>query len=225
MRAALNTTELKKIYSQIAHRYDLQHGFITAKSDQRGRRMVVEQTVRPGDAVLDAGAGTGSSGIMAAGKVGDSGSITFFDLCDEMISVAREKVARQKLAAVIDFKTGDMCHLPFADNHFDVAISTYSLCPLYDPARGVQELYRVVKPGGRVGIAYSVEPEQPLIKWLADSVEAIAWLIPSLSMGCRAIDVLPAINQTDARIVMDKRIGIPLWPFRVLIIEKPNVQV
>lgn len=172
--------------------------------------------------MLDAGAGTGSSGILAAHKAGAAGSVTFFDLCDEMIAVAREKVAREKLGAAIDFKSGDMCHLPFADYHFDVALSTYSLCPLYDPARGVLELYRVVKPGGRVGIAYSIESEQPLMKWLADRVEDIAWLIPSLSMGCRAIDVLPAIQQTDARIVMDKSIGIPLWPFRVIIIEKPD---
>jgi len=222
MRAALKTTELKEIYSKIAHRYDLQHGFITAKSDQRGRRMVVDCAVRPGDTVLDAGAGTGSTGVMAACTVGASGSITFFDLCDGMIAVAREKVAREGVKAAIDFQTGDMCHLPFADNHFDVALSTYSLCPLYDPARGVLELYRVVKPGGRVGLAYSIEPEQPLIKWLADRVEDIAWLIPSLSMGCRAIDVLASIKQIDARILLDKKIGIPLWPFRVLIIEKPG---
>jgi len=220
MRAALKTTELKRIYGRIAQRYDLQHGLITAKSDQRGRRMVVDCAVHPGDAVLDAGAGTGSSGIMAARKAGAAGSVTFFDLCDEMIAVAREKVAREGVEAAIDFQTGDMCHLPFADNHFDVAISTYSLCPLYDPAQGVLELCRVVRPGGRVGLAYSVEPERPLTKWLADRVEDIAWLVPSLSMGCRAIDVLPAIKQTGARIVLNQSIGIPLWPFRVVVIQK-----
>jgi len=54
----------------------------------------------------------------------------------------------------------------------------------------------------------------------ADRVEDVAGLIASLSMGCRFIDVLPAIKQTDVRIVMDNRISIPLWPFRVVVIEK-----
>jgi len=222
MRTALKTDQLKQIYRQIAHRYDLQHGFITARFDQRGRRMVVEHTVHPGDTVLDAGAGTGSTGILAARKAGPSGSITFFDLCDEMIAVAREKVAREQLGTTIHFETGDMCHLPFPDNHFDVALSTYSLCPLYDPAKGALEMYRVIKPGGRLGIAHSTEPTSPMIKWLAGRVEDIAWKIPSLSMGCRAVDVIPALEKAGGKIVLNTMIGIPLWPFKVLIVEKPK---
>ncbi len=222
MRTALDIDQLKTVYRQIARRYDLQHGFITAGSDQRGRRMVVNRTVRPGDSVLDAGSGTGSTGILAARKAGASGSITFFDLSDAMVAVAREKTGREQLEADIRFATGDMCHLPFPDNRFDVALSTYSLCPLYDPAKGTLELYRVVKPGGRIGIAHSTDPTSPAVQWLADRVEDMAWKIPSLSMGCRAVDVLPAIKQTDARLVLDTKIGIPLWPFRVLIVEKPD---
>ncbi|MDQ6982755.1 MAG: class I SAM-dependent methyltransferase [Mariprofundus sp.] len=222
MRTALEIDQLKKIYKQIAHRYDLQHGFITAKSDQRGRRMVVDRTIHPGDTVLDAGAGTGSTGILAARKAGFSGSITFFDLCDEMIAVAREKVVREQLVTNIRFETGDMCHLPFADAHFDVALSTYSLCPLYNPAAGALEMYRVIKPGGRIGIAHSTEPTSPAVKWLADRVEDIAWKIPSLSMGCRVVDVNSALEQAGGKIVLNTMIGIPLWPFRVLIVEKPK---
>jgi len=222
MRTALKTDQLKKIYGKIAHRYDLQHGFITAKSDQRGRRMVVNRTVRPGDTVLDAGAGTGSTGILAARKAGSSGSITFFDLSDEMLVVAKEKTAQEHLKAQISFETGDMCHLPFLGNHFDVALSTYSLCPIYNPAEGALEMYRVVKPGGLIGIAHSTEPTSSVVKWLADRVEDIAWKIPSLSMGCRAVDVVSPLQQSGGKIILNTMIGIPLWPFKVLIVEKPK---
>lgn len=178
MRTALETNQLKNIYGQIAHRYDFQHGLITARSDQRGRRMVVDHTVHAGDTVLDAGAGTGSTGILAAQKTGPAGSITFFDLSDEMLAVAKKKVDQEHPDGRIRFETGDMCQLPFPDHTFDVALSSYSLCPLYDPARGALEMYRVTKPGGLIGIAHSSEPTSPVLKWLADRVEDIAYGLP-----------------------------------------------
>ncbi len=220
MRTALCNEKLKTIYSRIARRYDCQHGFITARSDQRGRAMVVEHCVHRGDRVLDAGAGTGSTGILAARKVGPSGSVTFFDLSDDMLTVARKKLDRACIEARISFESGDMCQIPFSDGSFDVALSTYSLCPIYDPALAVRELFRVVKPGGRLGFAYSTEPSNVTLRWLADLVEDVAWKIPSLSMGCRSIDVLPAARQAGGNIILDQCIGVPLWPFRVLVIEK-----
>ncbi|MDX8404704.1 MAG: class I SAM-dependent methyltransferase [Mariprofundus sp.] len=225
MRKGLSIEQLKTIYSRIASRYDLQHGLITAKSDQRGRRMVVEKTVRPGDDLLDVGAGTGSTGLLAARKTGAGGSVTLFDLSDDMLAVAREKIAKDRPQARVLFETGDMCSLPFADDSFDAVVSSYSLCPLYDPAQGALEMYRVVKPGGRIGIAHSAEPVNPAIKWLADNVEDIAWKIPSLSLGCRAVDVAPVLEQAGGKVVFNAMIGIALWPFRVLIIEKPGKQV
>jgi len=222
MRKALNTKQLKIIYSQIARRYDFQHGLITAKSDQRGRCMLVEHCVCSGDRILDAGAGTGSSGILAACKAGPSGSVTFFDLNEDMLAIAREKLACNHSGINALFETGDMCQLPFADNCFDVALSSYSLCPIYDPDLAVRELFRVVKPGGRLGFAYSTEASNDALRWLADIVENIAWRLPSLSMGCRAIDAIPAIRQAGGKIIMDQHIGIALWPFRVLVIETPQ---
>lgn len=70
MRTALSTDLLKGVYGRAARRYDLQHALFTARSDQRGRRMLVERCVSEGDVVLDCGAGTGSTGIMAAKVVG-----------------------------------------------------------------------------------------------------------------------------------------------------------
>ncbi len=220
-RKALSTEKLKTIYHNIANRYDFQHAFITARADQRGRKILVENTVNDGVDVLDCGSGTGTTGIMAARKVGQHGKVIFFDLSEDMLSVAREKVVRENLQERVIFQTGDMVHLPFADNRFDVVLSTYSLCPVYDPVKGALELYRVTKPGGKLGIAHSTEPKNVIARYLAHLVEDIAWHLPWLSMGCRSVSVLPALEKAGGRVVLSKYIGIPFWPFLVFVIEKP----
>jgi len=136
VRKALSTEQLKTIYGQIAKRYDFQHALITAGTDQRGRTILVENTVNEGNNVLDCGSGTGTTGIMAAKKAGQLGKVAFFDLSEDMLSLAREKVVRENLQERVTFQTGDMVHLPFDDNSFDVVLSTYSLCPVYDPVKG-----------------------------------------------------------------------------------------
>jgi len=221
MRGALSIDSLKIIYSRLAKRYDLQHALLTAWSDQRGRRLLVDHAVRQGNKILDCGSGTGTTGILAAKKTGARGRVTMFDLSDAMLSVARGKVFQEGLQGRVTFQTGDMVHLPFDDNMFDVVLSTYSLCPLYDPQQGALEIYRVTKPGGKIAVAHSTEPRNPIVKWLAERVENWAWRLPWLSMGCRSVDVLPALESAGGQVIYSRRIGVPLWPFLVFIVEKP----
>ena len=221
MQKALGTDVLKSVYRHIARRYDFQHALITARADQKGRRILVEHAVNEGDAVLDCGAGTGTTGILAARKVGPNGKVTFFDLSEDMLSVAREKVGREGLQERAVFQSGDMVHLPFGDDSFNVVLSTYSLCPVYDPAKAALELYRVTKPGGRLGVCHSTVPKNPIVKYLADRVEDIAWRFPGLSMGCRSVDVLPVLESAGGKVLLSRHIGVPLWPFLALVIEKP----
>ncbi|MDX1818288.1 MAG: class I SAM-dependent methyltransferase [Marinobacter sp.] len=223
MREALDKNRLKGVYDRIARRYDLLHTCLTARSDQRGRRMVVDEAVSPGDQVLDCGAGTGSTALLAADRVGPDGKVTLFDMSDGMLSVARERAAAAGVLDRFEFRTGDMLELPFEDNCFDTVLSTYSVCPLYDPTRGAQELYRVARPGGRIGVAHSVDPERAFMKWLADRVEGVAWHFPSISMGCRSVSVLPALEQAGGKAIFKRRIGVPLWPFIVFVVEKPKL--
>jgi len=220
-RPGLPIGRLKAIYARLARRYDWQHRLLTLGADERGRRLLVHHAVRPGDRVLDCGAGTGSTGLHAARRVGPRGTVTFFDLSEEMLAVAKAKTTAAGLEPPLRFESGDLTHLPYADGAFDAVLSTYSLCPVYDPADGARELYRVTRPGGRLGIAHSTEPGGTLVRRLAHIVEALAWQWPALSMGCRAVEVLPALEAAGARLVLDRTIGVPLWPFRILVLEKP----
>jgi len=222
MRQALGEQRLRAIYDRVARRYDWQHGFLTAHSDQRGRELLVENAVADGDRVLDCGAGTGSTGLRAAQEVGPSGSVTLIDSSEGMLAVARDKATREHLLERVEFVTGDMLELPFEDGAFDAVLSTYSMCPVYDPAWAATEAFRVTRPGGRIGVAHSTDPEGPVTKWLADRVENVVWKLPSVSLGCRAVSVLPTLVQLGCKTVFRTRIGVPLWPFQVFVVEKPQ---
>ncbi len=222
MREAMEKSKLGSVYDRVANRYDFQHGFLTAKSDQRGRRLLVEKAVSSGDQVLDCGAGTGITGLMAAEKVGPDGKVVLFDMSEGMLAVAKEKVVRANLQDRIEFEVGDMLDLPFEDDRFDVVLSTYSLCPVFDPAKGAAELYRVTKPGGRIGIAHSTEPQSRWMKWLSDRVEGVVWHIPSISLGCRSVSVLPTLERLGGQTTFQKHIGVPLWPFSVFVFKKSS---
>ncbi len=222
MREALDTQTLRSVYDRVAKRYDFQHAFLTARSDQLGRELLVEGTVRAGDKVLDCGAGTGSTALLAAEKVGPAGIVTMLDMSEGMLAVARERTAGTGLSARLRFEVGDIFELPFDAGSFDVVLSTYSMCPLRDPDQGALELFRVARTGGLIGIAHSVEPRGTIIRWFADRLEDLAWRFPSLSLGCRSVSVMPALRCAGGRVIFQERIGFPLWPFLVFAVEKPG---
>ena len=221
MTDALSKSTVRHLYDAAAHRYDLQHALITMHSDQRGRRMVVELGVQEPDHVLDAGGGTGLTGMLAARKVGPEGTVTVFDLSETTLEEARAKAERAGLAARMKFTVGDMLALPYPDASFDAVLSTYSLCPLYDPAMGALELYRVLKPGKLLAAAHSTVPASTPVRLLADCVEGVVSRLHWLSLGCRPVEVLPALLGAGAQLIASRRIGVPLWPFLVFVVRKP----
>jgi ubiquinone/menaquinone biosynthesis C-methylase UbiE len=224
MRKGLQIEKLHSVYDKAAEHYDIQHGMLTARSDQRGRMLLVERAVAQGDRVLDSGSGTGSTGLLAARKVGPSGKVVLFDVSEGMLAVACEKARRANLRDRLEIRVGDMLELPFDDNSFDVVLSTYSLCPVYNPAKGAEELFRVTRPAGLIGIAHSTEPENPIARRLADKVENVVWHFPAISLGCRSVTVLPTFRTLGCHIVFERHIGIPLWPFLVFVAEKPALE-
>ncbi len=221
-RTALDPSLVKSLYDRKAKNYDAQHGFVTMKSDDRGRDLVVQHGVRSGDRVLDAGGGTGSTALRAAHAAGSTGHVVVLDLSLGMLEEAERKAEDAGLADRMEFVEGDMLELPFDDASFDAVLSTYSVCPLYDPAAGALELYRVLRRGGRLAVAHSTEPESKLVRALASAVESVVWRIPSLSMGCRPVSTLPALESAGARVVMQRHFGVPLWPFVFYVVEKPG---
>jgi ubiquinone/menaquinone biosynthesis C-methylase UbiE len=172
--------------------------------------------------VLDAGGGTGSTTFLVARAAGPTGSVVTLDLSSGMLAEARARAARTSQRARVSLTLGDMLRLPFLDGRFDVVLSTYSACPLTDPAAAAEEMLRVVRPGGLLGVAHSSEPRTPVVRWMANRFEDLAWRFPRLSLGCRPVSVLPRLLDLGAEVTMHERIGIPLWPFEVFVVRKPG---
>jgi ubiquinone/menaquinone biosynthesis C-methylase UbiE len=106
--------------------------------------------IQPGETVLEVGCGTGDVALAASARTGSTGSTYGIDPSPEMIGVARAKAARQ--AAAIDFQIGVIESLAFADASVDVLVSSLMMHHLPDDLkqRGLAEIARVLKPGGRL---------------------------------------------------------------------------
>jgi demethylmenaquinone methyltransferase/2-methoxy-6-polyprenyl-1,4-benzoquinol methylase/phosphoethanolamine N-methyltransferase len=138
--------------------YDLVVNLPTLGQARRLRKMTVDQAlIKPGDNVLDVGCGTGEVSLPAKAHAQD-GKVYGIDPSPEMIAVARRKAARKRLE--IDFRVGVIESLPFPDASIDVVTSSMMMHHLPDDlkVRGLAEVFRVLKPGGRLLIADFMRP-------------------------------------------------------------------
>ena len=139
--------------------YDLAVNITTLGQARRLRKMTIDHAlIQSGDSVVDVGCGTGEIALRAKMRAGKAGQVFGIDPAPEMITVARNKAARKGLE--IDFRVGVIESLPFPDASIDVVTSSLMMHHLPDDlkARGLAEISRVLKPGGRLLIADFMRP-------------------------------------------------------------------
>lgn len=153
---------VRRLFSSIADRYDLFNLIASLGFDRGWRRFAAAKTSLPaGGRALDICAGTGDLAIVLGRRL-EPGEVRAIDFCEEMLDVGRRKVAGTPQEHLIKFEWADVTDLPYEDASFDAVTVGFGVRNVDDIERGLAEVHRVLKAGGRfVCLEFSKPPWPP----------------------------------------------------------------
>jgi demethylmenaquinone methyltransferase / 2-methoxy-6-polyprenyl-1,4-benzoquinol methylase len=156
----LPETQVRAMFDRIARVYDRMNSVMTAGMHHRWRERAADLArVGPGARALDVATGTGDLAIELKRRVGLSGEVTGLDFSERMLELAREK------AGDVRFEAGNALELPYPDAGFDAVTVGFGARNFDDLARGLREMARVTRPGGRVVVLEITTPQRPPLSW------------------------------------------------------------
>lgn len=161
------------MFSQVAGGYDRANTVLSAGIHHLWRKKLVKMSgVHGGESVLDCATGTGDLALEFKRAVGPTGRVRGTDFCAEMLETAPAKARAKGLE--VEFSVADVTKLPFSDRSFDVSSISFGIRNVGDPLKGLSELARVVKPGGRMMVlefgAMSAPVIGPLYNWYSEKM-------------------------------------------------------
>ena len=185
--------QVRGMFDRIAGVYDLMNTAMTAGLHHRWRqRAAARAELAPGDAALDVCCGTGDLALELAGRVAPGGSVVGCDFSEPMLDLAREKAA-QRDGEGVRFEWADALTLPYDAERFDAVTVGFGVRNLADLGRGLREMARVLKPGGRLVILEITQPTRPPLSWFFSLwFDRIVPLLGAFSEDPEAYSYLPA---------------------------------
>src|SRR5215213_8425913 len=152
----LEEGQVRAMFDGIARVYDLMNSLMTAGLHHRWRERAADlAALRPGGRALDVACGTGDLAIELARRVGPSGTVVGSDFSEAMLERARAK------SSGVRWEWANALELPYADGEFDAATVSFGARNFSDLDRGLAEMARVVRPGGRVVVLEITTPQRP----------------------------------------------------------------
>ncbi|MFL5899508.1 MAG: bifunctional demethylmenaquinone methyltransferase/2-methoxy-6-polyprenyl-1,4-benzoquinol methylase UbiE [Solirubrobacterales bacterium] len=184
--------QVNRMFDRVASRYDALNSVMTAGLHHRWRERAAEQTrLAPGDSALDVCCGTGDLALELARLVSPGGRVVGCDFSEPMLDLAREKAA-ERAAPGVRFEWADALELPYDGERFDAVTVGFGVRNLADLDRGLREMARVLKPGGRAVILEITQPTRPpLSLFFSLWFDRLVPLLGALSSEPEAYSYLP----------------------------------
>lgn len=192
----------------IGDAYEGVSGYVAEADLGLGCGLPVEHAgLESGQTVLDLGSGAGLDVFVARHEVGETGRVIGVDMTAEMIAKAREN-ARQSGFDNVEFRLGEIEHLPVQSDSVDVVISNCVLNLVPDKRAAFAEVFRVLKPGGHFCIS-DVVASRPLPEWVQGIADAYAGCVAGAIPRDDYLDIIREAGFADVRVVTERRIHVP----------------
>ena len=168
------------MFDRIAGLYDRMNSVMTAGLHHEWRRRAADLAeLSPGGRALDVATGTGDLALELATRVAPTGEVVGVDFAEKMLELARAKAG-----ARVRFESGNALALDYADGEFDAATVGFGARNFSDLDRGLAEMARVVRPGGRVVVLEITTPQRPPLStffdlWFDHAIPALGRVVDS----------------------------------------------
>jgi demethylmenaquinone methyltransferase / 2-methoxy-6-polyprenyl-1,4-benzoquinol methylase len=184
-------TEVRGMFDRIAGVYDLMNSAMTAGLHHQWRQRAVDRAeVGPGSDALDVCCGTGDLALELRRRIGADGRVVGCDFSEPMLELARRKSGEEGLP--VEFGWADALELPYGDEGFDAVTIGFGARNLADLGRGLGEMARVLKPGGRLVILEITRPQrEPLASFYSLWFDRVVPVIGSFAGDSDAYSYLP----------------------------------
>ncbi len=157
--------QVRKMFNSIAPAYDFLNHFLSLGIDRSWRKKAIQKLeASQAKKILDVATGTGDLAITAHNLL-EVDHITGVDISDEMLEVGRKKLTKKNLNDKIVLLNGDSENLPFEDGTFDAAIVAFGVRNFQNLDKGLTEMSRVIKPGGKMVVLEFTKPRFFLFKF------------------------------------------------------------
>jgi demethylmenaquinone methyltransferase / 2-methoxy-6-polyprenyl-1,4-benzoquinol methylase len=156
--------QVADMFDDIAVKYDFLNRFLSAGIDIGWRKKAIRQLqeLHP-KKILDVATGTADVAIMASGILKPE-KIIGIDISDGMLEIGRQKIAKQGLNGIIELLNGDSETINFEDNSFDAVTVAFGVRNFQHLEKGLSEIKRVLKPGGKLVVLEFSQPKMPVVK-------------------------------------------------------------